>query len=163
MKMTVLLKWLPGDKLFVRCWLCVFAQVKIFCWVLREVGRPLRSVQHARRQVSTINILFKIFSLLQSFSYFSFFCFSESKLKCFASLQCLGKDLQQMSDLQRYVTGKRECPNTCCTAQSCNNKLVNLFVDRFWESINYFKQKCQIFSGSNFSKMQICCLFLIIW
>lgn len=29
------------------------------------------------------------------------FCFSEIKLKLFASLQCLGKDLQQMSQLPR--------------------------------------------------------------
>ena len=86
----------------------ISTQVKELCWVLREVIQPLHPVQHPRRQVRTRKTFLSciICEPLATKSIAVFiFSSSETKLKLFASLQHLGKDLQQLSHLPRWATG----------------------------------------------------------
>ena len=74
-------------------------------------------------------------SLLWSFSNFCCFFFSEIKLKLLASLQYLGKDLQQISNLPRWVVTQMNL-----SGLSVKTKMIrSCFHDKIWSITSYLR------------------------
>lgn len=101
-------KWKPrtvlGRIYRLTCWSPT--QVQTVCAVLSETGRRLHPVQHPWRHVMTRQDSFTPNGTPAVTDVFFYppFVDSELQLKLFTSLQCLGKDLEEMSRWTRWVT-----------------------------------------------------------